>query len=384
MSCGIIGAVKSDVKSSGAGIGGALPFRIDRAATKSLVDQMVDGVKAAVASGRYGPGARLPSVRAMADLAGVSLIVPRLAIQRLEREEIVVTRPRIGTIVRAPETKIWRGRVLFVVPESDGNFMINVTTGTMRNELAVRGYHLERVTVPKRPDGKYDFTFFDLSTKIKADLVLVAYRRPSVIRRMQTLGVPFVVMGGIAEGPVKGAVGMVGMSSRAAAQELVRRCQANGLRRVMRVGFSIEKSDCLSRLVRGAGLEYESWTVRHRGDARRHDLVAVSACSAFERRLASGVEWLPDVFYFDDDFVASGALMSLAHRGVRVPGDVRVVSFANLGLGPVFYRRLTTFECDSFAYGKAVASALIRFLESGRWPGDIVFGERYVPGETFP
>ena len=90
------------MKSSGAGIGGALPFRIDRAATKSLVDQMVDGVKAAVASGRYGPGARLPSVRAMADLAGVSLIVPRLAIQRLEREEIVVTRPRIGTIVRAP------------------------------------------------------------------------------------------------------------------------------------------------------------------------------------------------------------------------------------------------------------------------------------------
>ena len=191
-------------------------------------------------------------------------------------------------------------------------------------------------------------------------------------------------MGSIAEGPVRGAVGMVGMSARAAAQELVRRCQANGFRRVMRVGFSPEKSDYMARLFRDAGLEYESWTVRHRGDARRHDLVAVSACSAFERRLASGREWLPDVFYFNDDFVASGALMSLAHHGVRVPEDVRVVSFANLGLGPVFYRPLTTFECDSFAYGEAVASALIRFLESGKWPGDVVFEERYVPGETFP
>ena len=361
----------------------SLPFEIDRADSKSLIGQMVDGIKAAVASGRYQPGEKLPSVRALAELAGVSLIVPRLAIRQLEREEVVTTRPRIGTIVRAPKEKIWRGRVLFVVPESDGNFMINVVTGVMRNELAVRGYHLERVTVPKISEGKYDFTFLDLAMRIKADLILVAYKRPSVIRRIQTLGVPFVVMGSISEGPVRGAVGMVGMSSRAAAQELVRRCQTSGLGRVMRVGFSREKSDYLSRLARDAGLEYESWTVRHSGDARRHDLVAASALSAFERRLASGIDWLPDVFYFNDDFVATGALMSLTHHGVRIPEDVRVVSFANLGLGPVFYRRLAVFECDSFKYGEAVASVLLRFLETSRWPGDLAFEVRYVQGETF-
>ena len=156
----------------------SLPFVIDRADSKSLIDQMVDGIKAAVASGRYKPGEKLPSVRALAELAGVSLIVPRLAIRQLEREEVVTTRPRVGTLVCDVGGKRWRGRILFVVPETDGNFMINIVTGEMRNNLAMRGYHLERVTVPMTANGKYDFTFLDLAMRVRPDLIVVAFRRP--------------------------------------------------------------------------------------------------------------------------------------------------------------------------------------------------------------
>ena len=360
-----------------------LPFEINRTSAKGLIDQMVDGIKVAISSGRYRPGDKLPSVRALAELAGVSLIVPRLAIRRLEREDVVMTRPRIGTIVRASKEKIWRGRVLFVVPESDGNFVINVATGVMRNEFAIRGYQLERVTVPKSRDGKYDFTFLNLALHVRADLILVAYRRSSVIRRIRSFHVPFVVMGNIYQGTVNGAVGMVGISSHAASHEFVRRCLANGVKHIIEVGFSRGAFGYLAQVAKEAGLDYESWVVQHRGDSRRHDLVAESACSAFRRRLAAGSDWLPDVFYFNDDFVASGALMALTSCCVRIPEDVKVVSFANLGLGPVFYRRLTIFECDPFKFGTAVASALFRFLETGRWPGNVLFEERYVPGETF-
>ena len=328
-----------------------LPFAIDRTVSKGLIDQMVDGIKAAVASGGYRPGDRLPPVRALAELAGVSLIVPRLAIRQLEREGIVATRPRIGTIVRAPDEKIWRGRVLLVVPESDGNFMINVVTGVMRNALSVRGYHLERVTVPKNSEGKYDFRFLDLAVRIKADLIIVAFRRPDVIRKIRSLTIPFVVMGEIGKGPAEGAVGVVGITAAAASREFVRQCQLHGVKRVMEVGFCRTAIGGKAHLFEKSGIVYDSWVVRHRGDCRRHDLVGMSTVAAFERRLAGDRSWLPDVFYFNDDFVASGALMALTHHGIRMPEDIKVVSFVNLGLGPIFYRKLTAFECDSFCYG---------------------------------
>ena len=345
---------------------------------------MVDGIKAAVASGRYKPGEKLPSVRALAELAGVSLIVPRLAIRQLEREEVVTTRPRVGTLVCDVGGKRWRGRILFVVPETDGNFMINIVTGEMRNNLAMRGYHLERVTVPMTANGKYDFTFLDLAMRVRPDLIVVAFRRPDVIRRIRSLKIPFVVMGELGKGSVEGAVGVVGITDVAAAQEFVKQCQLYDVKRVMEVGFYRASTGGLSRLFRNTGIVCDAWVIPHRGDCRRHDLVGMSAAAAFGRRLAGGKSWLPDVFYFNDDFVASGALMALAHKGIRVPEDVKVVSFANLGLGPIFYRKLTAFECDSFCFGKSIAAVLLRFLEEGRWPGNLPYEVRYVPGETFP
>lgn len=361
-----------------------LPFSIDRSGSKSLIDQMVDGIKAAVASGHYQPGEKLPSVRALAELAGVSLIVPRLAIRRLEREGVVTTRPRIGTLVCDAGEKRWRGRILFVVPETDGNFMINIVTGEMRKGLAMRGYHLERVTVPMRANGKYDFTFLDLAMKMRPDLIIVAFRRPDVIRRIRSLKIPFVVMGELDKGPVEGALGVVGITDVAAAQQFVRQCQRHGVKRVMEVGFYRASTGGVKRLFKESGIVCDTWVIRHKGDCRRHDLVGMSAAAAFERRLAGGRSWLPDAFYFNDDFVASGALTVLTHHGIRIPEDVKVVSFVNLGLGPIFYRKLTAFECDSFCFGKSIADVLLRFLDDGKWPGDLLYKVRYIPGETFP
>ena len=50
---------------------------------------------------------------------------------------------------------------------------------------------------------------------------------------------------------------------------------------------------------------------------------------------AGGRGWLPDVLFFVDDYIASGAMVALLHEGVRIPEDVRVASLYNKGLGPV-------------------------------------------------
>ena len=362
----------------------SLPFKLDRAVAKSLTEQLVDGIKAAVDSGCYQPGDRLPSVRALAEQMGVSPIVSRLAIRRLEREDVVITRPRIGTIVRAPTEKTWRGRVLFVVPESDGNFMINVVSGEVRNRLAVRGYHLERVAVPKMANGKYDFTFLDLAVRIRADMILVAYRRPGVIRRIRSLNIPFVVLGGIRRGPVKGAVGLIGMSSDVASGDFVRRCKLAGVKRVMKVGFSPDNVSAMPGLLKKVGIDCKIWTIRHRGDSRRHDLVGMNAAAAFERRLAAGMDWLPDVIYFDDDFVASGALSAMTHHGIRVPEDVKVVVRSDAEIAPVYTKPFTRFEVDPVKAGEKVANFALAVLAKGRIPRPPTIPLQYVFGATFP
>ncbi|MBQ6246331.1 MAG: substrate-binding domain-containing protein [Kiritimatiellae bacterium] len=60
------------------------------------------------------------------------------------------------------------------------------------------------------------------------------------------------------------------------------------------------------------------------------------ATDEFAARLAKGRKWLPDLLFFRDDHLATGALVALSVAGVRIPEDVRVVTWANRDLGPAF------------------------------------------------
>ncbi len=73
-----------------------------------------------------------------------------------------------------------------------------------------------------------------------------------------------------------------------------------------------------------------------------------SAMEEFDAQLSGG-GGLPDALVFYDDYIAAGALLSLARHGVKVPEDVKVLTFSNKGLGPVFFKPLTRFASDHAA-----------------------------------
>ena len=72
-----------------------LPFGLDANGCDSLTNQLVDGIKKAVADGFYRPGDRLPTWRQLAKELGVSVRVPREAMRRLQKDGYVVARPRL-------------------------------------------------------------------------------------------------------------------------------------------------------------------------------------------------------------------------------------------------------------------------------------------------
>lgn len=67
-----------------------------------------------------------------------------------------------------------------------------------------------------------------------------------------------------------------------------------------------------------------------------------------------------------------------------VPGDVRVATMSNWGLGPVMPYSLARFEMNPYAHGVALADMAIAYL-SGRLPqGRRLVPLRYIGGDSFP
>jgi GntR family transcriptional regulator len=77
----------------------ALQGRIDRETGAPLGTQLVERIRAAIGSGRLSDGDRLPSVRELADSAGVNVNTVRAAYARLESEGLVRSEHGRGTFV---------------------------------------------------------------------------------------------------------------------------------------------------------------------------------------------------------------------------------------------------------------------------------------------
>ncbi len=92
---------------------------ISSAAPGALYEQIVDGLKREISSGRLAPGTALPSFRQLAADLLVSVITVKRAYEELEREGIIYRRQGLGTFVaesghdRSRETRKAEATTLF-------------------------------------------------------------------------------------------------------------------------------------------------------------------------------------------------------------------------------------------------------------------------------
>jgi DNA-binding LacI/PurR family transcriptional regulator len=96
-----------------------------------------------------------------------------------------------------------------------------------------------------------------------------------------------------------------------------------------------------------------------------------------------GKKWLPELIFSSDDHLTTGMIVAFYEAGIRIPEDVRLVTLANTGYGPVFSRPLTRMEYDGSAIGKTLTECILSYLRTGDFPQNAVVGPRYVRGETF-
>ena len=134
-------------------------------------------------------------------------------------------------------------------------------------------------------------------------------------------------------------------------------CLACGVRRVLQVTDPKPSFD-VGPTLRNAGLIVDDLLFNDLPGYGSPERVERGALEAVERWLATGPT-LPDLIWFGDDFAARGALLAMASRGLRIPEDVQVISWANKGLGPVFSKPLTRVEMDPIAQGEALAQCVL-------------------------
>lgn len=359
-----------------------VPFSVNRDDKRSLLVQVTDGLKEAIVSGFYKPGDTLPSYRALAPMLGVSRIVTEAALRRLADEGFVESRPRIGSVVRNRASLQWRGHVVFVAPQDDIGFFQTVMGETLRTRLNAAGYLFTRATVEGEGahGGSYDFALLDAALSRSVDLAVVLYNRPVIFRHLAKAGVSYAAVAGIDAAPA-GALGFTRMDYNTAVPDFIAVCHAANVDKVVQYRLKDKMCDVIPALC-AAGIDARQ--VLLRPDYAKGKFLAIEEAGmrAIASGIASGRFDRDALHFFSSEYLARGALLALSRAGLEAPRDVRIVTWANAGIGPSYFRELSRMEMDPAKAGAVVANAALEFLGKGAWPDGSVIGPTWKRGET--
>ena len=356
-----------------------LPFGVARSSRATLVEQVAEGLRRAIDSGFYKAGDVLPTTRDLATALGVSRIVTRAAVRELAEAGLINPKPSVGSVVLGRRGKLWRGNVLFVSRANGCAYYINMFTSTLRSRLVKAGWLFTQVSAIEDATGRVDTSELELQLTHPATLAIVLFDNPVAERVLSRSGVPFVTIGNVPSCRLKGCVGHVRYDRSSAAAEIAKAAVDAGVKTALQVGW--EDFDDIGPAFKAAGIRTSKWIIPVPKDGKMPAAVSFAARDAFVELLAgrarcpqrAAAAWgqaaLPDLVYFSDDYLCVGALAAFVAAGIRVPDDVRVVTWANLGNGPFYAKELTCNEIDPEGDAVKVATAVLARLE-GR-PGDL-------------
>ena len=344
--------------------------------------QLADALRQAIVGGTYAPGTILPTLREISRATGVSLIVVRQAVKQLANEGLVTPRPGVGCIVPRLGQKVMKGHVLVVVPGNNEIYYINILTGALQARLMEAGYRMTLVTAPWVGDG-VDLSHVRLALTQTYDLALTIWPRPGILAELSQSGLDYVVFQeAICED--KGCVGTIRYLDNGVVPDFALHCRAAGVRSVWQFRLhevgpnAVDLLKALNIRTKDIVLDFPPGCTDHLEGA---SLAGLQWFDDFFSR--HGSQDMPEVLLFGDDYVASGAILSLMNHGVRIPEDVRLVTLRNKGLGLIYPKSLTRMELNPAAHAVKIADYLMSVLRGKPLPDDACVMPSYIKGTSF-
>jgi DNA-binding LacI/PurR family transcriptional regulator len=353
-----------------------LPFKIKSKKGAKLTDQVVTGLRHAIRSGTFRTGDLLPTCKKMATQAGVSEIIIRHAVKRLADEGLLRVRTYPGTTVSSV-----RGHVLYLTWHDPTMYYHSALSSVVTERLRASSVLL-RVTHISYEEAKKGFPDVQTDLARAISLAVVEGIANGVDELLESKGIPFIHFAAGRPSPL--ATRAVLMRHALVFPEIRDHCLACGVRNMLLMGIvpNDERDTQLAKLLADAGVRCHMTALPPTavpGTAEFNERQALTAMEAWLKRERQ----LPDLIWFSDDFVAQGALTAMANRGIRIPEDVQVISWANAGLGPVFIKPLTRVEMDPTQHGEAIATCVLEQLEGKRSGGKpVILSPVFIEGAT--
>lgn len=349
-----------------------------------LIERVADDLRRRIVAGEWPVGSTLPTFLSLARDAKVGMKTVRRAVAQLAREGYVDPRRGVGSVVLDKDMGNFRGIILFVTVGRSFNYYTSVVASEAEERLASEGFVLSRVTIHETSAGKFDFSVLDLQYELKPTLVVLMVGRKEVVDWVASKGVPYLMVNpferrteeGIDPG-VPGAryVGSVTFSTDVAMTALRDWIEASGATRILEIGLGTSRTRLLVSSVTKRRLIRNLLVVK--ADDRRPPMEHVTQ-PAYEATL----NWLqkhrsiPELVFFDDDFVAQGALQAFAVQGLVAMRDFKIAVFANRGNLPLVAEGYPAVINDPVAQGAAIASAVSRAVVS-----DFAYAESVLEAE---
>ncbi|GGY38316.1 LacI family DNA-binding transcriptional regulator [Streptomyces djakartensis] len=104
--------------------------------------------------------------------------------------------------------------------------------------------------------------------------------------------------------------------------------------------------------------------VRSRREAHLDQVVAEQMSVAYGKKIADGLDAVPDGVFCTNDFLAAGVCRGLTERGVRIPDDVQVVGYGDLDIASFGATTLTTVRQPVEDLGRAAVEMLLDEIEA--------------------
>jgi DNA-binding transcriptional regulator YhcF (GntR family) len=360
-----------------------LPFTLQRDSSANLTEQAASGLRRAILTGDFKPGDTLPTLMEMAELLGVSHMVTRGAVRRLKREGLVTARPRAGIVVCDPAVRPWQGQLLHLSWSGSAMYYHNVLSGILAERMQGERILYEHIHLSKaEADAGYPRVRTALASG-QWNLALLENSDEGVADLLVTGQVPFVHLTtkGSEVVPNRDATAYLESDRLDACAEAAEHAAACGVREALLVASGTD-SPTVRELFVNRGITCPAMVIERDPNLPSPMCIELETLKAFSRYLGKSPR-LPGLLVFLDDFVARGALLALVGRGLRIPEDVQVITWANYGLGPLYYEPLTRVEIDGARHGTLIAEFLLQHIHQEKGaPDRLRLEPTFIPGRS--
>jgi GntR family transcriptional regulator, arabinose operon transcriptional repressor len=335
--------------------------------------QIYDDLHAAINSGSFQPGDRLPSEAELGKRYGTSRITVAKAVNELQAQGLVSRRAGSGTHVLAPAVSSGHVFGLLIPDLGRTEIFEPICHGMMQSPLSKphsllwghsmgeaaqqekEAEHLCHQYVSQKVSGVF---FAPLEFTPAKDAV-----NNRIVAALDRAGIQIVLLDRCyAPGSMRSKYDLVGIDNRRAGFLITQHLLSHGVTRVAFVAKPLSASTVSARIAgyREALLSYDirlEQDLVRRGDPDDPDFI--------QQLVRDG---RPEAIVCANDYTAARVMASLANRGVRVPEEIRIVGIDDVKYANLLPVPLTTQHQNCADIGAMAMVTMLQRLEKPDLP----------------